>query len=199
MSEDSKTQSNRSVSTLFVRKIPTDAKSSDLEAFFSEVGPIRNCFVVADTSNGKVKETDPNFRNKGYGYVHYAVADDAQEALKTLKNVKFKGQTTLHLELALRKSVAQKRSRPDGEPAAAKKQKTEQQFNKHARVIVRNLPWKYTEKTLKKIFGKHGEVKEIQLPRKYPGGPLRGFAFIQFDKVSEAQAVRKVQCFVSNL
>ncbi len=51
--------------TLFVSTIPFDATSNDLSDFFSEIGPLRSCFVVADKS-------DPS-RNNGCGYVQFAL------------------------------------------------------------------------------------------------------------------------------
>ncbi|CAG8612609.1 11937_t:CDS:2, partial [Racocetra fulgida] len=45
----------------------------------------------------------------------------------------------------------------------------------------------YQEPELLKIFSVHGEVVEVNLPRKYPNGPLRGFAYIQYKKVEEAE------------
>lgn len=115
------------VATLFVGKLPKHAKSADLEAFFGEIGPIRKCFVVADNSNGKVPESDPNFKNKGIGYVHFAVREDAQEALEKLKDAKFLGEHKIKMEFALRKAVAKaekaRRSAADNEPRP-KKRKT---------------------------------------------------------------------------
>ncbi|CAG8647719.1 13667_t:CDS:2, partial [Acaulospora morrowiae] len=45
----------------------------------------------------------------------------------------------------------------------------------------------YREQDLLKIFSACGEVVEVSLPRKYKGGPLRGFACIQYRKREEAE------------
>ncbi|KAG2220419.1 hypothetical protein INT45_000644 [Circinella minor] len=188
--------SSTAISTLFVGKIPPTATSKDLEEFFSEIGPVRNCFVVADKSKGKLKEDDSAFRNKGVGYVHFAVPEDAKEALEKLKTVKFKGKRPLTMEFAQRKSIGGKRSAPSDQTEEQKEQKEQETkrprinktgINKAARLIVRNLPWKYDEKDLEGIFGKYGQVTEVRLPRKFPGGPLRGFAFVQFKNVKNAE------------
>ncbi|KAG0172651.1 RNA recognition motif-containing protein [Apophysomyces sp. BC1034] len=182
------TQHNKS--TLFVRGLPYKATSKDLEEFFEDVGPIRKCFVVIDKSEGDIKEGDPNFKNKGFGYVRFALADDARQAMEKLDSVKFMGQRKLNM------SYARDKEAPGTEEAKPKKEIVKKvrkvkadpdAVNRGARLIVRNLPWKYREADLKKLFEKHGKVLEVQLPRKYTGGPLRGFAFIQFEKVKQAE------------
>lgn len=61
--------------------------------------------------------------------------------------------------------------------------------DKNARLVVRNLPWAYREAELYKAFGVHGRVYEVRLPRKFPGGPFKGFAFIQYGNVDDAEKV----------
>ena len=90
-------QTDRSKTTLFVSSIPYTATSESLQSFFSEIGPVRSCFAVADrTQEGK---------NRGYGYVTFSVAEDAERAVRELKKVKFEGGRNLRIEFALRKKV----------------------------------------------------------------------------------------------
>ena len=169
--------------TLFVRGLPFDATNQDLEEFFGDIGPIRKCFVVTD------KSSEGTFRNKGFGYVHYALEEDAQAAIDKLKNTKFKGKK-LRIEFAKRKSETHHEEQPEKKEVKKKVERTEPlKFDVNARLIVRNLPWKYRESDLRKLFEKYGTVYDVKLPRKYEGGPLRGFAFIQFEKVEQGQAV----------
>ncbi|CAG8464871.1 695_t:CDS:10 [Acaulospora morrowiae] len=281
------------VTTLFVRKIPYDATDSEFESFFSEIGPIRSCFLVKET-NSSIKPSDPEgsnpappkdkeereVRNRGYGFVRYALSQDAEHALKELKKVKFRGTHTLKMEIALKKHEkpsfveADKKS---GHLSASEKKKINNELSnkperasktiliqglpkdltrkriykkvrkfgdvedmiyseegheiahitfktvkdatnalrhldghmfhgsrmnakfvdgeanksnsvdKKSRLIVRNIPWEYREQDLLKIFSACGEVVEVSLPRKYKGGPLRGFACIQYRKREEAE------------
>ncbi|XP_061679343.1 RNA-binding protein 28 [Syngnathoides biaculeatus] len=54
-----------------------------------------------------------------------------------------------------------------------------------ARLIIRNLSFKCSEKDLMEVFGKFGEVLEAKIPLK-PDGKMRGFAFVQFKNMSGA-------------
>lgn len=89
-----------SKSTLFVSTIPFDATNNDLEEFFSEVGPIRNCFLIK--KDGK---------STGCGYVQFALAEDAEKAMKSLKKKKFNGKRTLKIKLAIKKSIVEERKK----------------------------------------------------------------------------------------
>ncbi|KAG1177119.1 hypothetical protein G6F70_002918 [Rhizopus microsporus] len=180
--------------TLFVRGLPYDATNEDLEQLFGEIGPVRKAFVVTERKEDeqqKEEEKKP-VKNKGFGYVHYAMEEDAQTAITKLNNTKFKGRK-LRVEFAKRKSetAAHEETKKKEEVPEQKKKPTPAQdtrFDVNARLIVRNLPWKYREADLKKLFSAHGNVHDVKLPRKWEGGPLRGFAFIQFEKVDEAKA-----------
>lgn len=107
--------SHHSKATLFVRNIPYDATNQELEEFFSDLGPIRSCFVVTDNT----PEETGKVQNKGFGYVHYALAEDAQRALTELKDIKFRGARKLKIELALKKGEKAP-ERPAPKSAAAK-------------------------------------------------------------------------------
>lgn len=87
--------------TLFIRNVPFDCENSEFEAFFSEFGPLKGCFVVKDQS---VPEGEPA-RCRGIGFVHFAVADDAEKTLKALEEgtSKFRGR-------ALKADWAQKKN-----------------------------------------------------------------------------------------
>ena len=101
-----------SQNTLFVSSLPYDATSEDLLAFFSDIGPIRSCFVVSK-KNDASDETDiaSTGNNAGYGYVHFAVPEDAARAIKELKKKKFQDKRTLRIQFALRKKIVQERKK----------------------------------------------------------------------------------------
>ncbi|KAG0262091.1 RNA recognition motif-containing protein [Actinomortierella ambigua] len=301
-----------SKSTLFVRGLPFEATSAQLEAFFGEIGPVRSCFVVLDKSaeqaaaesedgekKGIAAAAPKAVKNKGFGFVQFVLPDDADRAIEELRTVKFLKQRPLVMEKALKKAANDGDQKAKGEgqprPAADKpkkqkdqkpKQKKEQEEDvepkeknytfqtvilkgigkdvtkkhiykrvrkvgdvkeviypistkdeatnedkvdegtahiiygsaqlanqavkqldghifkggalhatmlatpsvyKRCRLIVRNLPWKLRETELKELFGKYGVVQDVHLPRKYDGGPLRGFGFVQMVSLDEAE------------
>ncbi|KAI9203198.1 uncharacterized protein BJ171DRAFT_425619, partial [Polychytrium aggregatum] len=97
--------------TLFIRDLPYSATSQDLEAFFSEIGPVRSSFVVADkdASNGE-------HRNKGFGFVTFALKEDAERAIQDLKKKKFMDvHRPVRVEFAVKKAIAKNR-KADGVP-----------------------------------------------------------------------------------
>ena len=72
---------------LFVRNLPITATNQSLEDLFSEVGPLKRCFIVTDTDNHNICA--------GYGFVHYALEESAQKALKTLQGHALEGKNII--------------------------------------------------------------------------------------------------------
>ncbi|MEE6527973.1 hypothetical protein FKM82_029788 [Ascaphus truei] len=62
--------------TLFVRGLPQSASSERLEQIFSEKGPVRQSFVVREKGAEKCR---------GFGYVTFSMLEDAQRAVKEVK------------------------------------------------------------------------------------------------------------------
>uniref|UniRef100_A0A8C9UX56 RNA binding motif protein 28 n=1 Tax=Scleropages formosus TaxID=113540 RepID=A0A8C9UX56_SCLFO len=152
------------VSSLFVRNLPVSATNERLEEVFSELGPLKKCFVV------KEKGTD---RCRGFGYVAFSMEEDSRKALK--ETIKYDGRK-LSVTAAKKKAYDKKKE----ESTVKLKNK-----NKKARLIIRNLSFKCSEEDLQQVFSKFGTVLEVNVPLK-PDGKKRGFAFVQFKNILEA-------------
>lgn len=61
--------------TVFVRGVSFDVGDQELNDFFSELGPVRQAFVVKGRGGGK---------HKGYGFVQFALQSDAERAAAEL-------------------------------------------------------------------------------------------------------------------
>ncbi|KAI4825142.1 hypothetical protein KUCAC02_020840 [Chaenocephalus aceratus] len=165
--------------TLFVGSLPASASNERLEEIFSEIGPVKQCFVVRDKGTEKCR---------GFGYVTFSMEEDAQRAMKDVKE--FDGKK-LSISVA-KKKIKDKRKTAPKEPAPAPAPKENEEKTKgirkthlKARLIIRNLSFKCSEDDLKEVFSKFGTVRENKIALK-PDGKMRGFAFVQFKNVSEA-------------
>ncbi|XP_075875248.1 RNA-binding protein 28 isoform X3 [Nelusetta ayraudi] len=163
--------------TLFVNGLPATASNERLAEIFSEIGPVKQCFVVRQKDAEKCR---------GFGYVTYSMAEDSQRALKEIKD--YDGQR-ISVSVAKKKQQDQKKTGPKETPAADKTNKesfTGSRKNKlKSRLIIRNLSFQCSEDDLKNVCSKFGEILEVNIPLK-PDGKMRGFAFVLFKNMSGA-------------
>uniref|UniRef100_A0A8C0MSP0 RNA-binding protein 28 n=1 Tax=Canis lupus familiaris TaxID=9615 RepID=A0A8C0MSP0_CANLF len=163
--------------TLFVSRLPPSARSEQLEELFSQVGPLKQCFVVTEKGSKACR---------GFGYVTFSMLEDVQRALKEITT--FEG---CKINVTVAKKKQRNKSKEKGEnensepPKKEPKPKKPKVADKKARLIIRNLSFKCSEDDLKTVFGQYGAVLEVNIPRK-PDGKMRGFAFVQFKNLLEA-------------
>jgi nucleolar protein 4 len=163
--------------TLFVRSLPYTVTSDTLSSTFSFVAPIKHATVVINPANKQ---------SRGFGFVTFADAEDAQRAVKEMDGKEVEGRK-IKVELAEPRSRKEggsenKEALPTVIPERIKKQQEEaaagELKKRSPRLIVRNLPWSVkTPEQLLKYFMPHGKVKDIIIPKKKTG-EMSGFAFI---------------------
>ncbi|KAI8791659.1 RNA-binding protein 28 [Biomphalaria glabrata] len=213
MADPSTKQEERHGKTLFIRNLPYTSTNEKLEKIFSDIGPIKTCFVVKDKESGKCR---------GFGYVKFTLLEDAEKALKTIKKVEGRN---VHIVYANKKEKKKRFGLPkeneenkqadessahveDKKQSKAKNtfkkklvvkpQKGEKQpvnplnEGKRARLIIRNLSFKCSLEDLKKECEKYGTVLDVHIPKKSTGIKL-GFGFVQFaNKTQAGMAVKEM-------
>jgi nucleolar protein 4 len=150
--------------SLFVRSLPATATSDKLTELFSQNYPLKHATVVIDTVTKQ---------SKGYGFVTFADAEDAQRALEEFNGHNFQGRK-MKLEIAQPRSRDNKtgadgkiKSVVSAEAAKFKKVREEKmaEDRKPPKLIIRNLPWSIkTPEQLEELFKKYGKVKHSTIP-----------------------------------
>ncbi|KAF8182148.1 hypothetical protein K438DRAFT_1840391 [Mycena galopus ATCC 62051] len=111
----------------------------------------------------------------GYGFVGFKDAEGAKKALKSMQSFVLDGHA-LHVKFAGRGADEPEKSK--GGAATAKSRTT--------KMIVKNVPFEATKKDIRELFGAHGHLKSVRLPKKFDSR-TRGFAFLDFVSRHEAE------------
>lgn len=164
--------------SLFVRSLPPNATTESLTEHFSQSYPLKHATVVIDPVTKK---------SKGYGFVTFADAEDAQRAREQLDGSLFEGRK-IKLETAEPRNRkveneglnGRKKSHPSTAAAQARSDREKQRLEeqKPPKLIVRNLPWSIKDPDqLALLFRSYGKVKHAIIP-KAKAGTSAGFGFV---------------------
>ncbi|KAF8315877.1 hypothetical protein DL93DRAFT_2096530 [Clavulina sp. PMI_390] len=109
----------------------------------------------------------------GYGFVGFKDKEAAKKALVTIEGFVLDGHSLVA-------KFAQR-----GVEEVQKESGTTKPKNASTKIIVKNLPFEATKKDVRTLFGAHGQLKSVRLPKKFNAGS-RGFAFLEFVSHKEA-------------
>ncbi|XP_048128178.1 RNA-binding protein Musashi homolog 2 isoform X2 [Rhodamnia argentea] len=135
---------------LVVLGIPWEVDSDGLREYMSRFGELEDCIVMKERSTG---------RSRGFGYVTFALAEDAKSALSSEHIL---GNRTLEVKVAT----------PKEEMRAPPKKVT--------RIFVARIPPSVTESTFRSHFEKYGEISDLYMPKDYASKTHRGIGFITY-------------------
>ena len=163
--EPPKKQGSQDPRSLFIRSLPSTATTESLTQFFSQSYPLKHATVVLDSTTKQ---------SKGYGFVTFVDAEDAQKAKEEFNGSTFEGKK-------IRVEVAEPRHR-DGEARTVKHPRLSarngQKDEKPPKLIIRNLPWSIkTPEQLSLLFRSYGKIKYADIP-KSKAGLSAGFGFV---------------------
>lgn len=160
---ESRSEQRRS---LFVRSLPASVTSERLTEYFSQSFPLKHATVVVDPQT-KI--------SRGFGFVTFADAEDAQAAIAEFHDSTLDGRK-IKVELAearhrdAEEGITGKKSGPNttGVQLRAQREESRKEFQT-PKLIVRNLPWSIrTADDLAMLFRSYGKVKYAVVPNKGP-------------------------------
>jgi len=152
--------------SLFVRSLPASITKERLIEHFSQSYPLKHATVVLDPQTKLPR---------GFGFVTFTDAADAQAALAEFNNslldgrkIKVEPAEARHREVDDNIGGKAHSKNTKGEELRAAREQ-QQQDNQPPKLIIRNLPWSIkTPEDLTKLFLSYGKVKHAVVP-KLPG------------------------------
>jgi len=144
---------------IFIKNLDKSIDHKTLFDTFSQFGQILSCKIELDERN----------ESKGYGYIQFATADQADKAISKVNNMMLAGKRVF---------VGPFVSHKERLVANGSKQFTN--------VYVKNLPESFDEEKLKALFEKYGPLKNLIIMRD-DQGVSKGFGFANFENPEEAE------------
>ncbi|EPQ55616.1 hypothetical protein GLOTRDRAFT_75766 [Gloeophyllum trabeum ATCC 11539] len=157
-------------STLFVKNLAFSTTAERLTQVFRNLNGF--AFARVQTKPDPKNPGGPRL-SMGYGFVGFKTPEAAKQAIKGMQGYVLDGHA-LSVKFAGRGAEEEQ----SGGKSAAKAHTT--------KMIVKNVPFEATKKDIRQLFGSHGQLKSVRLPRKFDHRS-RGFAFLEFVTRHEAE------------
>ncbi len=168
------------MATLYVKNLNFSTTENEVKKVFQDAVGKENILSVRIPTKvapvkGNTKTTTPKVLSMGYGFVECRSDNVAKKAMKMLQG-KIINSHAFELKVSSKSSSSN--------AATLKTSK------KCTKLMVRNVPFQASRTEILQLFGSFGQLKTVRLPKKFDGGH-RGFAFVEFTSVKEAQNAMK--------
>ena len=174
---DGQKQQTQQLRSLFIRSLPSTTTTESLTEHFSQSYPLKHATVVLDPTTKQ---------SKGYGFITFVDAEDAQKAKEEFNGSLLEGRK-IKVEVAEPRhrdldndGMKGKPSQPTARAIASKaeRERLKSENQKPPKLIVRNLPWSIKDsEQLALLFRSYGKVKFATIP-KPKTGLSAGFGFV---------------------
>lgn len=133
-------------------------------------------FVLATVKTKPDPKDAGKILSMGFGFVEFKSLAQANAAIATLDGHVLDGHK-LQLKISHKQGTATSATAP------SKSAKT-------SKIIIKNLPFEASRKDLLELFGAFGQLKSVRVPKKFDQS-ARGFAFVEFNLLKEAENAMK--------
>ncbi|KAJ3901960.1 hypothetical protein F5879DRAFT_276172, partial [Lentinula edodes] len=157
--------------TLFVKNLAFSTTTERLNQMFRNLPS----FAFARVQMKPDPKKPDGKLSMGYGFIGFKDVDGARKAMKSMQGFVLDGHA-LHIKFAGRGADEDVDKGKDG---VSSKSRT-------TKMIVKNVPFEATKKDIRDLFGSHGQLKSVRLPKKFDSR-TRGFAFLDFVSRQEAE------------
>ncbi|KZV41128.1 RNA-binding protein 39 [Dorcoceras hygrometricum] len=162
--------------TVFAYQISLKASERDVYDFFSRAGKVRDVQLIMDRNSR---------RSKGFGYIEFYDVMSVPMAIALCGQLLL-GQPVMVKPSEAEKNLVQSTSAASGEGGLGP-------YSGGARrLYVGNLPVTIKEDQLRQVFEPFGAVELLQMPTDPGTGNCKGYAFIQFARLEDANAAQNL-------
>lgn len=151
---------------IFISNLEKSIDVKTLNDTFAVFGNILSCKVSVDPKTNQ---------SRGYGFVHFASEQEANQAIARLNNALVQGQP---IRVFAYKS---------------KQERQKERENSFTNVFIKNIPLSWDESKLNELFGQFGTIKRSTIRKKEGTNDSKGYGFVEFeDHESARNAVEKL-------
>ncbi|KAK7046017.1 Multiple RNA-binding domain-containing protein 1 [Paramarasmius palmivorus] len=168
--EDAEQPSLAAGTTLFVKNLAFSTTTERLMQVFRNLPS----FAFARVQMKPDPKKPDGKLSMGYGFIGFKDVEGAKKAMQSMQGFVLDGHA-LHIKFAGR---GQDQEEAESKGVGSKSRTT--------KIIVKNVPFEATKKDIRDLFGSHGHLKSVRLPKKFDSR-TRGFAFLEFLTRHEAE------------